>query len=304
MSHFKLSKALPFPFVKSPKGLFYNNIRSWQMRSNYHQKWVRSDTTKLQCESSIAPMDLKIYDLMTLQLVKQIPWAMVFDAVSYKYYELTFDISNLPEGLYCIYQQATILAINWEYYSEPIASRNAWPETILHEYWHDFNDYDVAFTTGVHFKFRVEAGVMDPNPERDRTSYMNQVKKVETLMATVYDTYKLYIGTATGVPYWAIRILNYIWSMHHIYLSGDYYEESGYWQSMPDSKWEVTRIKGFPKFGATLEVIPADNSMSVEDNDAAAGNKLAEGIVTAYNIETSWFGQKGTVPVIKIEQNG
>jgi hypothetical protein len=302
MSYCKLSKALPFPFYKSPKGLFWSNIRQWEFKSPYHQKWVRSDTTKLQCESSIPPMDLKIYDVRSLALVKSIAWVPVFVSPSYSIYELNFDISDRPQGLYILYQQTSLLAINWEYYSEPISSKDKWPETILHEYWHDFNDYDVAWTTGVHFKFRVEAGIMDPNAERDRTAFMNQVKRVETLMATPYDTYKLYIGEGwKGVPYWTIRILNFIWACHHIYLTGDYYHETGYWQSLTDAKWELTRVKGFPKFGAGLEVIPADNSMSVEYNDG--GNKLAEGIVTAYNIETDWFGKKGITPVIDIENN-
>jgi hypothetical protein len=267
-------------------------IKSFERKVYYKQKWKKSDTTKLQIESSIAPETLKVYNAEGV-IVKTFAWAAVYSAVNYTVYETTFDISDLAEGVYYLYQRVTLLSIDWKAISEPIHSKTSWPNTLLFTYKNSYNDQDVAFSTGVDFKFRCEAGIMDFNPERERTAYINQVHDTESLSGVPFRTYKLYIGEAPGVAPYIIDLLNRIFCCDSINIEGKFY------QSTEGSKWEVTRAKGYPLIGGSIEIAEANNVMSLQFADIAP---LATGIVTAYNIETAFFGPGSLVPVTDIEE--
>jgi len=302
MNHFKIPFLNPFKFVPSTAtpnvvsdfdgAWACEQIKSFERNVYYKQKWKKSETTKLQIESSIAPETLKVYNSSGIQ-VKTFTWSAVYSGTNYSIYETTFDISDLAEGVYYLYQRVTLLSIDWKAISEPIHSKASWSNTLLITYKNSYNDQDVAFSTGVEFKFRCEAGIMDYNPERDRSAYVNQIHDVENLSGVPYRTFKLYIGEAPGVAPYIIDLLNRIFCCDSINIEGKYY------QSNEGSKWEVTRIKGFPLIGGSIEIVEAVNAMSQEFSDTTP---LSTGLVTAYNIETAFFGPGSLVPVIDIEE--
>lgn len=301
-NHVNFPFLLPFKFVPRSinPGVHFDDrwqcesILSFQKPAYYKQKWVKTDTTKLQIESTIAPAALKVYNA-SAQVVKTIAWTEVFAAANYKIYELTFDISDLPDGVYWIYQQVTILAINWEALSEPIHSKASWPNTMLITYKNSFNKDGVAWTTGLQMSFRVEAAIMDMEPDAEITSYINQTRDTTVLDGTPFRKYKLYIGEAPGVSPYITDILNRIFVCDYVSIEGKRYtRESG-------AKLEISRQKNYPLVGASLEIVEATNQDGLQFSETTP---LAPGIVIAYNMQTAFFGPGALVPVADMEEQG
>jgi len=298
-NQFKIPKLNPFWFVPNTAspGIHFDDswaceqIKSWERQVHYKQKWKKSDTTKLQIRSSLAPDTLKVYDINGV-VVKTIAWTAVVNAVNYKVYELTFDISDKPEGTYFIYMRATFGSIDWASVSEPIHSKTSWPDTILITYKNSYNKDDVTFTTGVEFKFRLEAAIMDMNPERDRSAFVDQTHDVFNIYGTPYETFQLEVGKAPGVAPYILSILNRIFTCDYINI------ENRLYQSNDGSKVEMNRIKGYPLVGGKIEIIPAQNRTSLEFNDTTEP-QLA--IVTAYQMETNFFAGHVEVEVIDVD---
>ena len=300
-NHFNIPLIWPFKMVPSTAtpGIHFhddwacNQVRSWEMKRYYQQKWKKSDTTKLQIESSIMPETLKVLSKHGA-VVKAFTWSAVVTEIAYKIYETTFDISDLAEDVYYLYQRVTFGSIDWKYISEPINSKAAWDRTHLITYKNSFNDQDVAWTaTGIEMKFRCEMDIQDYEFFRDRAAYINQTRDLSNLSGIPYNGAKLIIGDAPGVAPYVVDILNRIFCCDSI----DY--EGLKIQSDEGSKWEVNRIKGYPLIGAQIDIVPAVNKTSQQSADTTP---LSSGIVMAYSIETAFFGPGSLVPVIDIEE--
>lgn len=298
-NHFKIPLLWPFKMVPSTStpGIHFDDawaceqIKSFERQVYYKQKWKKADTTTLVIESSLAPTALKVYN-RERTIVKSINWTAAYTAINYTIYTLTFDISDLAEGVYYIYQRATFGSIDWKSISEPIHSKASWSNTLLFTFKNSFNDQDVPWTLGFDMKFRCEAGIMDFNPERDRAAYVNQSRDVTNLSGIPYRSFKLYIGKAPGVAPWVVDVLNRIFCCDSIDINGKKY------QSDDGSKWEVTRAKGYPLIGASIDIVEAVNSSSLEFADTTP---IAPGILIAYHMETGFFGDGALVQVTDIE---
>lgn len=302
-NHFNIPLIWPFKMVPSTltPGIHFNDdwhssqVRSWEMKRYYQQKWKKSDTTKLQIESSILPSNLKVLS-KDGAVVKQFTWSAVLSEIAYKIYETTFDISDLGEDVYYLYQQVAFGSIDWKYVSEPISSKAAWDRTLLFTYKNSFNDQAVAWTaTGMEMKFRCEADIQQPDFLRDRAAYINQTRDLVNLSGIPYNAFKLEIGDAPGVAPYIIDILNRIFCCDSIDIEGLKY------QSDDGSKWAVNRIKGYPLIGASIDIVPAVNKAAQQSADVTP---LSSGIVMAYNIETAFFGPGSLVPVTDVVENG
>ena len=299
---FDIPRVSPFWFVKlqATPGIHLDDswwcerIKSFMRRVSYCQKWVKTDTTKLQIKSSIAPDTLKVYN-SSGTVAKTIPWTEVFTAVNYSIYECTFDISDLAEGKYWLYQRVGVLSIDWPSISEPIHSKASWPNTVLITYKNSFNKDGVAWTTGIEMKFRVEAAIMEDDPDAEVTTYINQTRDTEVLDGTAFTKYKLFVGDAAGVAPYILNILNRIFLQNYTSIKGKKYVRNG------NAQVETTRQKNYALVGGSLEIVEADNLDSLHFGDSTP---LAPGIVTAYNIETTFFGPGALVPVIDVEEQG
>jgi hypothetical protein len=300
MNHFKIPLLFPFKMVPSTSspGIHFDDrwaceqIKSFEARAYYRQKWQKADTTSLYIESSIVPDDLKIYD-STGTVVKTIAWVNVVTSTYYSVYTCTFDISNLSEGVYYLYQRVTTGAIDWKTLSEPMHSKTTWPNTLLFTFKNSYNDQDILWSTGISMKFRCEAAIMEYNPERDRSAYINEMHDLASLSGVPFRSYKLYIGDAKGVAPYVIDILNRIFCCDSIDIEGLKY------QSADGGKWEVSRIKNYPLIGGSIEILEAVNKSSLEFSDTAP---LGQGILVVYDIDTQFFGPPATVPILDVEE--
>lgn len=307
MNHFKIPKLNPFQFIKEPQvGTGFdeawarNQIKSWDFPIFYQQKWQKSETTKLQIECSVTPNDLLVINRWG-QTVKSFNWSIVLDAIGYKIWECTFDISDQSEDVYFLYQLTEFGSLSWPAITEPINCKANWPDTLMFDYTNSFNDFDVAFTaTNITFKFRVE-GHIPPHEiilKRDSSEYVNQNNRITLLKGYPNEAFNLYVGGTNrddGVAPWVMRLMNRIFDCDKVLINNKQFA------ALPGSEWKTTAIKGYPLITGSLEIAETDSNSSLEfaDTTPIASN----GIVVAYDFDTDFFGVKATVPIDDVEEN-
>lgn len=294
------SYALPVKFYKNtatPGGHLdddwaQNRILSFEQARRYSQRWQVGDTTTLQITSTITPDSLKVYScdgvvLFTIAWIEKLTWA------GFKVYELTLNLDAANNKTVYLYQKVALMDTVFEAISEPIQVKTLWPNTNVFEYYNSYNTYDVFFTTGAKFRFRIEAAIMDYEPGGDTADFIDETHNGELLSATPFDSFKLYIGDAAGVPDWALKILNFIvhcdnWKFQ--IKNGDKK------QYVKQGKWDINRVKGWSLYGASIDVIPAENIYSLQLNALS----LEPGILTGFTLGTNFFGT--SVQQINVEE--
>lgn len=262
----------------------YNQIKSFESKVFYYQKWQIGDETPVQIESTILPDDLKVYDC-SKTLVKSFTFTKVADGdtLGVNVYEATVNIDDLPVNkVYYFYIKAAYMSATFEAITEPVRLQAIWPGTLQFKYRNSFNDFGVAFTTGVEFTFRCESGIMDFQPENESADYIDQIHNVEVLSGTPYRTFKLYIGDEKGVAPWVLDLLNRVFVCDHVEIEDLQYSKN------TGAKWEVNRVKPWPLYGGSLEIIATKNMSGLQ---FMSDIDISEGLVVAYDIDTNFFGQ-------------
>lgn len=268
----------------------YNQIKSFETKVSYPQRWQIGDETAFQISSTIAPLDLQVYDCKGT-IVKTIPWAAVLIDPSVTVYECIVNLDSISNQRYYFYFEATLLLTSFKWVSEPIEKRTLWPNTKVFSYYNSSNNFGVYFTGGYNPKFRCEAGIMEFNPGRERTSFIDEIHDVKTLSAIPYREFKLYIADEKGVAEWVIDLLNRIYCCDHVEINSFQYETT------EGSKWNINRIKGYPLVGAEIDITESKNRYS---NQQSAGS-VNPGLVTGYTF-SPFFGTSVTpVQIIEIE---
>lgn len=295
---------MPFKFVKNAVVSMHfgemwqcEQIRAHQMKVKYKQKWQKADTTKLQCESSTYPDDLQLRNIYG-GTEKTFAWAPVVDGINYKLYETAFDVSDVNDGVYVLYQHISLLG--WKYLSEPIHIATSWPNTALFRYRHTYNKDDVGWTTGIECKFRCEADIQDYEPDTERNSYKNQIKSTTLLDAVPGDQFQLYVGEPPGVAEWVVWKLDRIFCCNRIFILRNAGESERQYTAKQGSSIKINRNRNYSLVGASLDIVNVTNSQSLEFADTTP---MFAGLVTAYNIETGFFGAHYDVPVLEVEEN-
>jgi hypothetical protein len=286
---FKMYKNTSTPGIHFDDDWFYQQIKSFETRRDYFQKWRRSVKTKFQINSTIAPDDFKLYNKAGT-LIKSFAWTLVASggSLGLDVYECEIDFTTgvAIDGIYFLYLKAELLSVKFEAISEPILIQNTHPNTLLFSYKNSVNDFGVIFSTGSSYNFICEAGVMDYEPMRERSAYVDEIQNTTTLSATPYRQFKLYIGEAPGVAPYVVDILNRIFSCDNVKIEGLQYETPS------GSKWEVSRVKGYPLIGASIDLVEAKNNSSLQLSD---GLPITPGVVLMFDLDSNFFGNTASV---------
>lgn len=268
----------------------FEQIKSFETKAQYYQKWEVGNSTVVHIESMILPDDLQVHDCSGLK--KSIPFVKVADGedLGVNIYEAPVNFDDLPVNkVYYLYLKAEYGDALFEAISEPIKLQTSWPGTLLFTYRNSVNDFGVAFTSGTTFTFRCEAGIMDFNPESEDTSYIDQIHDVEQLTGTPFRTFKLYIGDHKGVAPWVLDLLNRIFVCDYVEIEGMQYTKNG--------KWEINRVKPWPLYGGSLEIIPSQNVSGLQFMSDA---DITGGMVVAYDMDANFFGTAEDEHIIEI----
>lgn len=300
-NYFNLPFLLPFKFYKSTQapGMHFDDswaceqVRKFERKVTYKQKWIKTKTTKLQCESSIIPNGLRIINQYGTTL-KTINWVSVYAAVDYSIYELTFDVSDLADQTIYLYQLVQFLPISWPHISEPIQIGTSFENLRMITYKHSSNKDDVSWSTGLRMNFMCEWDIQDFVPESETTSYINEMKDAILLDGIYSRMFQLNVGDAPGVAPYIVDILARIMTCDYTVFENKRYTRK------PGSEFKVTRVKGYPLIGASLDILESDNLSSLQSMEDGIINN---GIITTFNIETGFFGPAAIIPIIEVEQS-
>lgn len=266
----------------------YRQIKNWETKRGYYQKWKRSITTWIQITATIPPDPLKVYDI-NQQLIKSFLWTITGVGVGdEKCYETLIDFTDVAtDGVYFMYQKNELLSVKFEAITEPILLKDNHSNLLLFSYKNSFNDHGVVWTTGIEMHFMCEAAVCDFNPDGDRNAYIDQIHNVKTLSGSPFRTFKLEVGEAPGVAQWVIDTLNRIFHCDRVIL-GEPGGPVGIQYERPDgAKWDISRIRGYSLIGGRTDILPAQNVDSLQFIDV---EPIAPGIIVAYNLDQGIFG--------------
>lgn len=301
-NYLNIPKVLPFKFLPNTAtpGIhfdddwFVNQIKNFERRVCYAQKWIRSYKTKLQITSTIEPADLKLYNTAGA-LIKSFAWSVVGVGVGdERVYECLYDVTSGvgTDGYYYLYLKAELLSVKFEAISEPIWIKDSHSNVRPWVYKHSKNDFGVIWTTGIQMTFMCESDIMDYEFEHDRNDYIDQVHNVSDLSAFPYRNMKMCIGEAPGVPPYIVDIANRVMCCDHVL-----FKDLLIKLNEGSKKWEISRVKGYPMIGATIAIAPALNDSSLQFTDL---DPIAPGIIIAYDIPNGFFGTASIVHITDI----
>jgi hypothetical protein len=83
-----------------------------------------------------------------------------------------------------------------------------------------------------------------------------------------------------------LDLLNRIFVCDHVEIEGMLYSKND-----GGAKWEINRVKPWPLYGGSLEIIPSKNASGLQ---FMSDIDISEGLVIAYDIDTNFFGQVAT----------
>lgn len=268
---------------------YYNQIRSFETRIPYYQKWVFGDIVKLQVLSNFAPVTIDLIDCTGKSLntysFSDKPTTLINPG--YTVYECTFSVPTVDEGVYYFLLNAGVASpVPGEstlerFISEPQLFSVNKENTILFEYKHHYNKFDVVFQTGILFGFRIEAIVGALDPQSKDTVWEDQPLNLRTIDSIPYRHFKLTIGDAYGVPDWVVDRMNRIMSCSTVLFDGRQYTKAD------GAKWESNQADFYPMRGWKIDVRETNNRYSLR---AENNNSPAEQFAVVYNIETKAFG--------------
>ena len=265
-----------------------NQIKGFERRICYAQKWQTNDITTLQIVSTVAPLPVKLYTSLGVNTTTTFAWTITgTSTLGITLYECVIDFSTITPGFYHFYFECNLLSYAAKFVSEKQDIRASHTNTLLFTYRNSKNALGGYFNTGWTPNFRCEAGLMDYQPEIEGKDYVDQMHDSVILSATPFDRFKLHIGEAPGVPNFIVKTLNFLFACDYVNIRKDLTQIGLQYVKPIGEKWEATRIKGFPQFGWATTIEPAYAASGIQFNDG--GFPLAPGIVTAYDIDTNLY---------------
>lgn len=274
---------------------FYKRLKDWQFKRDYKQKIEKTDILKVQVRSTYADPTYTLYSVQGYPVTSPVAGTFIRnDTDGAGIYEFNLVFLSIDPGVYSGYFKSELSGSVFAFLTEPWHVAVTHPNTSVIRYKNSLNDFGVMFTGRdqddnpytPEFSFRGEFDVMDLQPDRDRSSYRDQVLNQSTLYAMPFRQFKFHVGDARGVAEWVMDLLNRIICCDEWYINDLQFET-------PDgAKWEVNRQQGYPLIGASIDVVPAKNLSGLQQNDT----EVPGGIFAAYDLETQQFGTLNAPP--------
>lgn len=239
--------------------IFFNKLHDrFAMDVNYMQRFHSEDKIVIQLlaspedEVSATVNDLVHKDVQGVDFVtfEQNENVKVYQAV----------LTGMEDGVYTVNVEGVGESEPFEVCSSELVKE----ETMLVRYSHKDNNsvFDTVFWNGeeqTYFEWRVEAGFKAAGyaPKVDNEQYRNQRKEIVELYALPYDSWTLTVGSASGVPYWMVQLLNRVLCLSDVQMDGKGFVRSE--SAVP----ELTEtLEGSQLFQATMALEPRENSVA------------------------------------------
>lgn len=265
---------------------YEDTIPDFYSQQCYRQIWQKNDNIPIQILSNYAPHNLQLFDCND----EPVPGAsFVFnhkpssiEGTGQKALEVDLGLNTYEEGYYRyrLYAGSPVLKT---YRSEWFHLKEKHDNSILFEYKHDENDFDVVWETGIRMCFRVHGGFPPEKykPGSNRTVFIDQPNNITQLAARSFSIWKLLLGDSFGLPQWVIEKINQIFLCSEVYIDGKQFVAND------GAEVEPTTEEFYPLAGWSLDVRPA--KALNKKRFVAEGN--IDGVLTVvYNIEGKGFG--------------
>ena len=153
-----------------------------------------------------------------------------------------------------------------DYISDPFTLISNAENTIVLQYTHDANRFDVAFypdplnlLNKQSFCLRVEGGLPSDgfSPESKDVFYVDQPHDTILLDSIPFNTYKFMFGNGAGIPNYIAAKINRIFSLNDVKIDGRSYVKSD------GAKLEPIRDKNYPFAAWQLELVEPENNYSL-----------------------------------------
>ena len=279
--------------------LYMDTIGELYEQQPYAQPWQQNDIIPVPILSNYAPHQLEMYDCNGVQIdtfvLTYVPSSI--EGTGQKVYQASVALNSYPEGYYqfIINSGSPVLET---YESEWIDLKELHTNTVLLEYTHDENDYDMVFETGIRPCLRVHGEIREFQPGSDRTVFVDQPRNLTQLFGKSFSTEKLIIGDTFGVPNYMIEKINATFLCSTVLIDGKQYVGN------EGAKFEGVREDFMPTAGWAFEVRAA--KASTKKRFIADGAQGSPTTIT-YNIEGKGFGPSSSpassniIQIIEIE---
>jgi hypothetical protein len=236
---------------------FQNQIKSYEGPATYFQKWMPQEVIHLQIETDFDDLKLEVVGCNDLVYKSVIPQTVIsaIDPSPLDFRNVSVTLDDLPTGIYYLRFKITVNTAVKYYTSEPQEIAKVVPNSVLYHYASIYNEFDVAFDTGIVFQFRCEGAITDFKPGNRRKIYEDQNLNNVRLSATPYRAGKLIIGGPEGVPNWVADKLNRIFCCDYISIDGTEYVRL-------DGDMEPKREEYYAMSGWSFDIREAKNKLS------------------------------------------
>lgn len=262
---------------------FYNQIKYYETKIHYFQKWVFGDPIYLHLQSNFSPVQIDLLDChgntLNTYTFAVVPTAIVNPDLLV--YECTVNVPVVDEGEYFFLLKIGSDATLEQFISEPQYFSDDSSNTLFYNYKNSYNKFDVVFSTGIQFGFRVEGSFGPLAPQSVDTVWQDQPLNLETIDSIPFRQFKLALGGIWGVPDWVIEKVNRIFSCDTVLIQDRQYTKAD------GAKWETIIADGYPLRGWKIDVRETKNLYSlVAENNFSPAEQFA----VVFNIETKVFG--------------
>ncbi|MBA9078338.1 hypothetical protein [Rufibacter quisquiliarum] len=191
----------------------------------YFQKVVKGDQITIQFISNFQQVAVRVFNSVTNSQVAALATEEADAGQNVK--EFVWDTSALPEGVYHLAIEATDeIYGSRSAVSEPVDLRAEHPGTALIEYYNIDNAYDLAYSTGIKNRVRVEARFYQRRPADERSTYRDSKGKLINLSA---DNYRKVQFDTLQLPEWLHEKLAVAFSHDRVMVNSVAYQaEEGY----------------------------------------------------------------------------
>lgn len=266
--------------------IYQDTIPRFYAQQNYRQIWQKNDAIPLQVLSNYAPHNLQLYDCNDLP-VSGAAFVMSYKPTSIegtgqRVYEATIGLNTYDEGVYRLRLRPGDPVLE-TYVSEWFHLKQLHENSLLLEYRHNENDFDIVWETGIQMCFRVFGGFPPEQyqPGSNRTVFIDQPNNITQLNARSFAVWKLLLGDSFGLPQWVIERINQIFLCSEVLIDGKQFVAND------GAEVEPTTEELYPLAGWSLDVRPA--KAQGKKRFVADGNQGSP-LTVVYQIEGKGFG--------------
>lgn len=293
-------------FVQSPKYhtkafdsfRYPETLYTDQDGAPFYQPWQTNDNIRIPLLSNFGPHTVELLTCTGVKVREAsiINIAASTDITGLWYFEGLLPLNDIPEGIYYLKlnsgfpQSATHL-------SEYMHIKPAHTGTVLLNYTHNRNDFNIPFEAAGVFDYRLFGGLRNFEPKSEDVVFIDQPANLTLLDSRAHDIETLVLGEYVGSPDYVASFVRHVFRCNEVRIDGVQYSRN------EGAQLEPTREDNYGLYGWSLEVrkTKATDGITNESDIEQSG----EVMVVFDIIDTSAFGnieQPAGTNIVKIQK--